>query len=63
MVCTLIDNRNDVKMFKTLQWNRSSWFHLSFEYCDVISMVDKITDHGLLKPACNMTQNAVIGMR
>ena len=23
----------------------------------------KITDHGLLKPACNMTQNAIIGTR
>ena len=24
IVCTLIDHRNDVKMFKTLQWNHSS---------------------------------------
>ena len=31
MVCTLIDNRNDTKMFKTLQWNH--WqFHLGFEH-------------------------------
>ena len=33
MVCSLIDHRNDIKMFKTLQ------------YFDVISMVDKRTDH------------------
>ena len=40
-----------------------SWFHLSFKHCDVISMVDKFIDQGFLKPACNMTQNAIIGMR
>ena len=40
MVCTFIENGNDVKMFKT--------FHLSFELIDVISMVDKSTDHGKL---------------
>ena len=40
MVCTFIENGNDVKMFKT--------FHLSFELFDVISMVDKSTDHGKL---------------
>ena len=31
MVCTLIDHRNDIKMFKTLQWNHSQ-FHLGFEH-------------------------------
>ena len=31
MVCTLIDNRNDTKMFKTSQWNHSQ-FHLGFEH-------------------------------
>ena len=31
MVCTLIDHRNDIKMFKTLQWNQSQ-FHLGFEH-------------------------------
>ena len=36
MVCNLIDHRNDVKMFKTLQWN-----HLSFENFDITSMADK----------------------
>ena len=40
MVCTFIENGNEVKMFKT--------FHLSFELFDVISMFDKSTDHGKL---------------
>jgi len=31
---------------KPLSWG--SWFHLSFEHFDVISMVDKSTDHGKL---------------
>ena len=44
MVCTFIENGNDVKMFKT--------FHLSFELFDVISMVEKSTDHGKLLPIC-----------
>ena len=42
MVCTLIDHTNDVKMSKTL----------SFEHVDVISMVDKNTDHGKLLSIC-----------
>ena len=25
MVCALMDHRNDVKMYKTLQWNHSFW--------------------------------------
>ena len=40
MVCTFIENGNEVKMFKT--------FHSSFELFDVISIVDKSTDHGKL---------------
>ena len=40
MVCTFIEHGNNVKMFKT--------FCLSFEFFDVIFMVDKSTDHGKL---------------
>ena len=45
MVRTLIDRRNDFKMFKTLQ--------VSFQHFDVISMVDKSTDNGKLLPIAN----------
>ena len=47
---TLINHRNDVKMFndnfavKAVACNY--WFHLSFEDFNVISMVDISTDHG-----------------
>ena len=45
MVRTLIDRRNDFKMFKTLQ--------VSFQHFEVISMVDKSTDNGKLLPIIN----------
>ena len=45
MVRTLIDRRNDFKMFKTLQ--------VSFQHFEVISMVDKSTDNGKLLPIVN----------
>ena len=51
MVCTLTDHRNYIKMFKTLQWNHSQ-FHLGFEHFDIISMVNKKTDHGKLLLIC-----------
>ena len=50
MVCTLIDHRNDIKMFKTLQWN-----HYSFTWVlniDIISMVNDKTDCGKLLLIC-----------
>ena len=31
---------------------RGSWFHLSFEHFDVISVVDKRRDHGKLLSIC-----------
>ena len=61
MVFTLIDYRNDVKMFnenfavKPLACNK--WFHLSFEDFNVISMVDKSTDPRLLPETINPRQN------
>ena len=41
MICrAVIYHRNNVKLFKTLQWNHSIyysfWFHVSFEYFDVM---------------------------
>ena len=58
MVHTLIDHRNDVKMFKLkcnhhgsmeLQAARESVVSLqSFQHYDVISLVDKSIDHGKL---------------
>ena len=46
MVYTPIDQRNDVKMFKSLRWRHSpaaggSTVSVSFEHVDVITMVDK----------------------
>ena len=41
MACTLINHRNDVKMFKTQVVSLQS-----FEDFDVISIMDEITDHG-----------------
>ena len=40
MACTFTEHGNNVKMFKTLC--------LSFEFFDVIFMVDKSRDHGKL---------------
>ena len=51
MVYTLIDQKNDVKMFKTLQWNHSPMACGStgvLNSVNVISVVDKSTDHGKL---------------
>ena len=57
MVHTLIDHRNDVKMFKTHvepPWihgttsRRQVFSQQSFEHYDVISMVAKSTEHGKL---------------
>ena len=54
-VSSIIDHRNDVKMFKILQWNLSSpargstWI---FEHFDGISMVDKSRDHRKLLSIC-----------
>ena len=42
MVCTLIDHRNDVKMFKTLRWNHQPTYHMrelpepSFLCCSLV---------------------------
>ena len=47
---TLIFHRNDVKMFKTSQWNHK--LHLRFEQSDAFSMVDKSVDHGKLLSIC-----------
>ena len=41
MACSLISHGSDVKMFKTQVVSLQS-----FEHFDVISMIDKITDHG-----------------
>jgi len=44
MVYTLIDHRNDTKNvqnFAVKPLARGSWFHLSFEYFDVVSTVDR----------------------
>ena len=48
----IIDHRNDIKMFKTLQryptrlrFVCGSWLHLNSEHIDAISMVDKSKDH------------------
>ena len=44
MVGTIVDHSNDIKSSKLC----GSWFHLSFEHFDVISMIDKGIDHGKL---------------
>ena len=44
MVCTLIDHRSDVNMFKTQVEPRTTgeWFHCKvFEHFEIMSMVDK----------------------
>ena len=43
MVCSLIDQNLAVKPLA-----RGAWFHLSLQHFDVISTVDKSTDHGKL---------------
>ena len=48
MVCTLIDHRNDVNMFKPT----ASGFTEKLEHFDVISMVDKSIDNGKLLSTC-----------
>ena len=51
MVCSVIDHRNDVKMFKTQVEPRAVGAEASlqnFEHFDFISMVDKRTYHGKL---------------
>ena len=50
MVCTLIDHRNDIKMFKTLQWNQYSFTWVL--NIDIISMVNNKTDGGKLLLIC-----------
>ena len=50
MVCTLIDHRNDIKMFKTLQWNQYSFTWVL--NIDIISMVNNKTDCGKLLLIC-----------
>ena len=55
MVNPLIDHRNDVKMLKNFALKQlacGSWFHLSFEYPNVISMVNNSTYHGKLLSIC-----------
>ena len=55
MVYTLIDQKNDVKMFKTLQWNHLPTTRGStcvLNSVNVISKVDKSTDHGKLLSIC-----------
>ena len=49
----IIDHKNDIKMFKTLQCYPTrlrfvcgSWLQLNSEHIDAISMVDKSKDHG-----------------
>lgn len=44
LIFSLVDHRNDVKMFTTLQWHHTP-FHLSFKHFDVIAMVYKGEDH------------------
>ena len=58
-------------MFQTNKWNVpnfavkplacSSWLHLSFKHFDIISTVDKSTDHGKLLSInlLNMTSLAI----
>ena len=50
MVCTYIDHRNDIKIFKTQVEPviASDCFHCKviIEHFDVVSMVDKSKDHG-----------------
>jgi len=43
MACTRIDHRNDARMFKA-----QVVLMQSFEHFDVISMIDKSRDHGIL---------------
>ena len=55
MVYTLIDQKNDVKMFKTLQWNHLPTTRGStcvLNSVNVISKVDKSTGHGKLLLIC-----------
>ena len=57
MVFTLIDHRNDVKMFK-LNWKYEpqaiEWFYRKvLNLFDVIFMVDKNTDHIKLLSICH----------
>ena len=52
MVCTFIDHRNDVKMFKAQVEPRAAghWYlhcKVSNTHFDVIAMADKSTDHGV----------------
>ena len=52
---TLIDDKNNVKMFKTLQWNHqlaARGSTLSFGYFDVIFVVDKSVDHEKVLSIC-----------
>ena len=44
LIFSLVDHRNDVKMFTTLQWHHTL-FHLSFKHFDIIAMVYKDEDH------------------
>ena len=48
MVCSFIDHKNDVKMFKICSEN--TWLRLvvplEFAHFDMISMFEKSTDHG-----------------
>ena len=55
MGCTLIDQRNNVKISKL--YSKTARLRLvlplqSFEHIDVISMVDKSTDHEKLLSIC-----------
>ena len=44
MVGTIIDHSNEIESSKLCR----TWFHLSFEHFDVISMTDKGIDRGKL---------------
>ena len=48
-VCTHAGNSNDVKLSETLQWNTRLRLVVPLEHSDVISMVDKSTDHSDLR--------------
>ena len=52
MVCKLIYHGNDVAMFKTQVEPRAAVLLQSFEHFDVISIVDKSTDHRKLLSIC-----------
>ena len=51
MVWTLINQRNDAKMFKTLQWNHSP-FLLSLNILTLLLKSIKSTDHGKMMSIC-----------